>query len=55
MPDHAAGLAKSGKKVNGPAGTASQRATKSNNKGRKTDSGVAAGTSGKKNPDSQGS
>ena len=55
MPDHAAKLVKSGKKVSGPAGTASQRATKKTNKGRATDSGKMANTQGKKNPSSQGS
>ena len=43
------------KKTSGPAGTASNRAVDKKTSGRKTDSGVAAGTSGKKNPSSQGS
>ncbi len=54
MPEHAAGLAKSGRKVAGPAGTASQRAIDKKSSGRKTDSGSMAATSGKKNPENQG-
>ena len=53
MPTNAASYT-DGKKVKGPAGTASQRATKQKNSGRKTDSGKMAGSQGKKNPDSQG-